>query len=93
VLTKVRGRGVLTTCDPRCDGLVRLALPDPAVGLAANRGSVAAGPSIGPAKAIRRSVGRGVAATGCGGVDAAGAPTAGGVGRADVIVADQPLRA
>ena len=93
LLTNVRGRGALTKGGPCCDGLAR---PDRAVGLAANRGSVAACPSIGPAKAIRPSVGGGAAGAGAmtarawGGVGAAGAPTAGGVGRTAVTVAYQP---
>src|SRR5215510_9489138 len=51
---------------------------------------------VGPAKAIRPSVGGGVAGAGAmtarawGSVGAAGAPTAGGVGRTAVTVADQP---
>jgi hypothetical protein len=59
VPTKVRGRGALTKCAP-CGGLLRLRAAD----LAADRGSVAACPSIGPAKAIRPSLGGGAAGAG-----------------------------
>jgi hypothetical protein len=58
--TKVRGRGALTKCGPCCGDLVRMR----AAGLEADRGSVAACPSIGPAKAIRPSLGGGVAGAG-----------------------------
>ena len=97
VLTNVRGRGAPKKCRRRCGGLVRLNLPERAADLAADRGSVAAGPSIGPAKAIRPSVGGGAAGAGAmtaragGGVHVAGAPTVGGVG-CTVTVAGQ-LRA
>src|SRR5215467_15441934 len=85
----------------RLGGNGRGAVSGPGAAAGSGAGAVAPGGSgcdVGPAKAIRPSVGGGVAGAGavtaraCDGVGAAGALAAGGVGRAAVTVVDQPLR-